>query len=286
MRKNILIPFFLIGFISLYSQNSFLASTGIRLGKGVDPDSIQNDSCIHNPNQYGVVSMNFLFELSTQISWRGIGYHVLFFLKNPATQNLIPLISFPKSNIPNIWTQHDSLKKDLVFSSTGIWYIEHTIHFVDPNSHGYDCLELYYSLYEETDGINHLHTELVWRGSLCTNGNPECLHFSASGTNERYGFRSFVNQGANEHNPIGIYPNPFGDQINIEIPSSFETQQVKIDLFSSNGTLVFSKMINHSSIFGNSNYKIIKKEDILPKGFYLIRVNIDEHVYSKKIIKL
>jgi hypothetical protein len=73
---------------------------------------------------------------------------------------------------------------------------------------------------------------------------------------------------------IKIYPLPSSEYINIEIPDA--SQKYLVQLLSNSGEIVYQEYHNGNSTVPVSN---------LSKGLYLMKINIDDHYYTEKIVK-
>ncbi|MEI6753631.1 MAG: carbohydrate-binding protein [Paludibacter sp.] len=76
---------------------------------------------------------------------------------------------------------------------------------------------------------------------------------------------------------IKIYPNPAFDYVNIELNHECVDEPVKATLLSSNGQIVFQKIIRHSS-----SYKL--STNYFAKGIYLLEVFTGKQIIRKKLI--
>lgn len=89
---------------------------------------------------------------------------------------------------------------------------------------------------------------------------------------------TFVQEALNSS--INVYPNPFHDQLIIEMPKEFE-KEVTLQLFNSCGKLIHTQKINP-----NTSPNIFLKTDNLQEGFYFLKLNDGLSIQSKKIIKI
>lgn len=75
---------------------------------------------------------------------------------------------------------------------------------------------------------------------------------------------------------INIFPNPFEDEITVEIKPTYNI----IDIFDLNGIRLFTKNINQANKVEQINLNDLKR------GIYLLKVKTTEHNFIKKIIKI
>jgi hypothetical protein len=76
-----------------------------------------------------------------------------------------------------------------------------------------------------------------------------------------------------------IYPNPFIDDLHFTINAK-ENQEVKIQLFSMDGKLVFTKKMN--VLVGDNNLEIYPQ---VPTGNYLLQIEVNGQTLTNKVIK-
>ena len=74
---------------------------------------------------------------------------------------------------------------------------------------------------------------------------------------------------------LNIYPNPFTEKFNIQFADHEQSYKVKI--FDLNGQKIFETTVN------NSNHVVIDK--IINKGFYILRIESEDKIYTTKIMK-
>jgi hypothetical protein len=106
--------------------------------------------------------------------------------------------------------------------------------------------------------LDNVQFRIEGGGNLVTNGGFEDW---TVGVNENPGKER-----------IEIYPNPADDFINVEFPGKFKALQI----YNSRGQLVFKEDINNDKAF-------IPVGDFLP-GLYLVRIESDNRVFSKKVL--
>lgn len=108
--------------------------------------------------------------------------------------------------------------------------------------------------------------ENYWRASLYINGSP----FSddvVSGLNVIEGLNSLVN----------IYPNPAHDNIIVKIDNEAHANNILIKIYSISGSLLIQQ-----HIINNENINLVQKG--IQSGIYLIRIETDEFVETKRLI--
>jgi hypothetical protein len=84
----------------------------------------------------------------------------------------------------------------------------------------------------------------------------------------------------NGDNEINIYPNPFVDQVNLDLFTQKETK-VTWNIYDVTGKIVLSG--SESITTGYNTLKIDAAE--LPKGVYLLNAMLDDHMQSFRILK-
>ena len=98
----------------------------------------------------------------------------------------------------------------------------------------------------------------------------------------RYVFDDFVSESSLTIKPQALdfsnYPNPFKDELNIEIKSSTHSQH-QIKIYDIRG-----RLIDEVSSVKSNNLNISTKD--LPSGIYLIKISNDESSVAKKVLKI
>lgn len=109
------------------------------------------------------------------------------------------------------------------------------------------------------------------------------LRYIAEGQVSTFEFEIHVGDMAtNEDNltkRVLLYPNPFNNEINLDIPIDNKFEEIKIQIFDNLGKLV--KEFNQQSKY-NIN---ISSLDYLPKGIYYMKIQIGEFKQINKLIK-
>ena len=82
---------------------------------------------------------------------------------------------------------------------------------------------------------------------------------------------------------LNIFPNPYQEQsfITYNLPAAADVQ---IDIFNVVGQLV-KPLVSERQTNGEYNYTFSATRNNLPKGVYFVRVSIDGHSFSQKIIE-
>lgn len=93
---------------------------------------------------------------------------------------------------------------------------------------------------------------------------------------------NFVNDYDGNKYSLSIYPNPFSDDINIEIGST-TLPKLLIDVFDLTGRSIFSREINNVEQVGQPVIISLTKE--IPPGPYIIRITTKNNSFSTIIIK-
>jgi len=90
---------------------------------------------------------------------------------------------------------------------------------------------------------------------------------------------SLVKNRSNEHEEINVFPNPFADQINLEIPSKANLENISVSLFDILGNQVLSSFNRQEDVL------VISTQHLLA-GQYFLRVKYGDKLSASKIIKL
>jgi hypothetical protein len=80
-------------------------------------------------------------------------------------------------------------------------------------------------------------------------------------------------------NEMITYPNPVRDQLKITVPTNWQDKTVKLELYASNGTMVYAVKLNSAS-----QTEVVSLGN-LPRGFYLIRAKCENQSSEQRIIK-
>ena len=158
---------------------------------------------------------------------------------------------------------------------------------------------------EPIQGLFHLNFTLDANGEqfglISKNGKDiiDSINFPASRTNISYGRKPLNNQKwdyleptplslnkdliieniiANNENCFEIFPNPATSSLTIRIPVS-EYSSLNISIFTILGQLVYTEDISNEF----QNLKTINISDF-NKGLYLIKIKLDDQLYTSKII--
>jgi len=81
---------------------------------------------------------------------------------------------------------------------------------------------------------------------------------------------------------IIIRPNPFKTELNVELSSQID-DYLRVELYNTIGTLVYSEVYNTKSISSLSIFK--NKLENLKNGIYFLKINLDGGLITKKVIK-
>lgn len=79
---------------------------------------------------------------------------------------------------------------------------------------------------------------------------------------------------------LNIYPNPVRNQLNLQFKAQQSTQATDISIFSIDGKLVYSNKLQH-----NIDSELHVNTSTWLQGIYILRVNNNNELISRKIIK-
>ena len=114
-------------------------------------------------------------------------------------------------------------------------------------------------------------------------GNPNDVEYWASSYHiggSPFADEPLINSDGPENQSIEdvrVYPNPTSDLLNIELPWTGNSQPATIKLYSINGMLLYQEDISGSSTIQLSGLN-------LSPGVYLLRVQMENQVQTKKIV--
>ncbi len=95
----------------------------------------------------------------------------------------------------------------------------------------------------------------------------------------------FVGIGENEQdNVIDVYPNPFGNEINISYNLT-ERSFIIIDVFSITGKKI-ETVFNGYQNAGDYSYRINSENSLYPNGLYLLNIRMDGRSQTYKMVKI
>ncbi|HYG15665.1 MAG TPA: T9SS type A sorting domain-containing protein, partial [Bacteroidia bacterium] len=77
-----------------------------------------------------------------------------------------------------------------------------------------------------------------------------------------------------------IYPNPFSEQINIQVPGEYAGKEITLKLYDITGRIVLEK--NND---GPHNTEIQLDTEMLPKGIYILTVQSGINRQNFKLVK-
>lgn len=98
-------------------------------------------------------------------------------------------------------------------------------------------------------------------------------------------YSQFVGIGENAHdNIIDVYPNPFGNEINISYNLT-ERSLVIIDVFSITGKKI-ETVFNGYQNAGDYSYRINSESSLYPNGLYLLNIRMDGRSKTYKMVKI
>lgn len=108
--------------------------------------------------------------------------------------------------------------------------------------------------------------------------SPHC-----NGTLNRntFGCVTSTNEIISQNKIIKVYPNPFSNQITIEFDNLDNAKNYEISIIDVSGRIIFTE--NGSIASGINQIQILK--DDLGRGFYFIKVRLDNNVSFIKVIK-
>jgi hypothetical protein len=172
----------------------------------------------------------------------------------------------------------DSLKINITDSS----------FLYDPPGQGYDTITHYYGYY--TSIIDRFDITGIKLGGFCQffpnndslfmfilgmPGGGGGQHFWYHYFGKRI-FNSAVNDEVINNNPIKTYPNPVNTKLFIQVPETYQTSIAKYQVFDYTGKSVIIENPNPEGYIDLSN---------LSKGIYFLKIDLNNSVYCKKIIK-
>ncbi len=108
-----------------------------------------------------------------------------------------------------------------------------------------------------------------WRASYVNGGTPGAVN----------GTTSIVETSVNNITLISVYPNPSKGTVNIEYNLA-KQQYVNIELYNIKG----SKIETWANLYQQKGQHILTNNSSLEKGMYFLKINIDDKVYTHKII--
>lgn len=80
-------------------------------------------------------------------------------------------------------------------------------------------------------------------------------------------------------NEMITYPNPVRDQLKLTVPTEWQGKAVRLELYASNGTMVYVVKLNSAS-----QTEVVNMGS-LPRGFYLIKAQCENQSSQQRIIK-
>lgn len=147
-------------------------------------------------------------------------------------------------------------------------YVTYTINGVE----SIDSLSWYFDWIAPADSIN----EVIFYGAFNSNfeGHKEGDQTTLSRLRVyKQGFTGI--KETNITNVVFAFPNPVTDLVNIQVPHAINQSELMV--FDSQGKRVFRQTLHN-------NHKVDLNQ--LPKGLYLLQLNVGTQTYTQKIVKL
>jgi hypothetical protein len=83
---------------------------------------------------------------------------------------------------------------------------------------------------------------------------------------------------------IKVYPNPFSDEITVNLNLKSGENDIKVRVIDPSGRNVFSKHLNHS-MAGMYTLDLQNEFEKLSRGSYILNIQINDNTYKRSIIK-
>jgi hypothetical protein len=222
-----------------------------------------------NNIMYSEVQMPSVFEFEQLIQFH-------FLTNNRASENRYTI----RDAAGNIMIERDNMEnatlyKDDIVLPPGCY----TLHIEDSGDDG-----LYY-WYWDAIGVDVGSGSAQFKRIINDN-----IQLTVKGFESEFGrsvFFDFVlpattsNESVEKAQRLSVYPNPASSLLNVEL-QGFEAQELQLQIFSLTGQLVLSEMIDHDGAeFMTTNVNVSQ----LPGGAYLLKVQGQDRVWSRELIK-